>query len=239
VSVDIRFFITGQGRSGTMWLARLLDLDPDIKVFHEAGGRLDSNRFAGFHRGVNARKYLLGPRLARTEQVMERWPGLPFAEVNSYLRYCVPELREVYEVPVLGIVRDGRYTVRSMLARGIYQTSGRPPIRPLGGDILADWPGMKPFARTCWYWADAYRRLLEQIVMIFTLERLNSDYEYFSGLCEMAGVSIPLEIWRKRAGQPTHEGIPRGTPLGFDSKELAIFEALAGDVQRRFYPPGA
>jgi hypothetical protein len=237
VSVDIRFIITGQGRSGTMWLARLLDLDPEIKVFHEAGGQVDAMEFAGWHAGSDARRYLLGPRLKRVEQVMERWPGLPFAEVNSYLRYCVPAIREVYDVPVFGIVRDGRYTVRSMLARGIYATPARSPVRPVDPDMLAVWRGMGQFARTCWYWADAYRRLSQDLVMVFTLEGLNTDYQYFSQLCELAGVSIPPTTWRQRAGHPTHVGIPAGTPLGFDDEELAIFEALAGDVQERFgYP---
>ena len=61
-NLDVAFLVTGQGRSGTMWLAKVLDGDPAVKVFHEACGALDAQLYGAFHRGLNAVPYLDGVR---------------------------------------------------------------------------------------------------------------------------------------------------------------------------------
>lgn len=66
------FAITGLGRSGTQWLAMMLDRHSDHEVRHEAGG------WAGRGYKQAAKRF----REARR----------PYGEVNSYLRWCFAQL---------------------------------------------------------------------------------------------------------------------------------------------------
>jgi hypothetical protein len=149
-----------------------------------------------------------------------------YAEVNSYLRYCIPALRvEFPGVPIAAVVRDGRYVVRSMLARGCYQREGYPPIQPpLPLDL---------FDACAWYWAETYRRLVEDGVLIFRLEDLNAEYREFQALCKMLGAEVTSEQWTRFAGKPQNVDVGQ-EPLEWDTEQRETFEMLAGDVQSFF-----
>ena len=129
-----RFIITGHGRSGTQWLARLLDkCDPSVYVHHEPLPKFDAARYARVYAGTLDAAEFLRQRQPQMEQIWQRHPDDGYAEVNGCLRYCVPALREAFpDTPILALVRDGRYVVRSLLARGCYRRPGYPSIEPPG-----------------------------------------------------------------------------------------------------------
>jgi len=227
--MDIRFFIVSQGRSGSQWLARVLNRDPGILVHHEPLAQFDAARYAKVYYGkLDALDYVQSRRL-RMEAIWQRHPDKGQAEVNSYLRYVVPELRYEFDVPVLGLVRDGRYVVRSLMARGCYQKENYPPI--------ASAQEMTPFEACCWYWASAYRLLERQQVPLYYLEKLNSDYDYFRELCQAAGATVRERDWLRFAGVRLNtSGTEEGPPV-WDYKQWETFERLAGDVQKALgYP---
>lgn len=218
---NIAFFVTGHGRSGTQWLARLLNADPALDVRHEPLRKMDTVSYGNL-RGDNAVAYLKARR-AR----MIPAEGLGWGEVNSYLRYWAPQLHEAFPgVPVVGLVRDGRYVVRSMMARGVF-SRGRPvPGAPVGG--------ASKFERACRYWASTYRLLTSQDVPMFKLERLNEDRDYFAELCREIGAHVSQAIWRRFAGRRIHvlvkdTGPPRWTP-----EQVETFLSYAGDMQEYF-----
>lgn len=228
--MDLRFFVTGHGRSGTLWLARLLNrCAPTVNVHHEPLAQFDAARYtAAYERGAPATERWLRLRITRMERVWERHPDQGYAEVNSYLRYCVPRLREVFGVPVVALVRDGRYVVRSMLARGCYKRDGYPPIQPP--------QSMSPFAACCWYWADTYRRLITEGVKFWRLEDLNTRVEAFGALCDEVGVEADRTVWKQCVGRRVNVDVG-DVPLDWDAQHVAAFEMLAGDVQKFFdYP---
>lgn len=217
---NIAFFVTGHGRSGTQWLAKLLNADPALDVRHEPVRKMDAANY-GKLRGDEAVAYL-----------KERWArmipaeGLGWGEVNSYLRYWALQLREAFPgVPVVGLVRDGRYVVRSMLARGVF-SRGRPvPGAPVEGS---------KFERACAYWASTYRLLISQDVPMFKLEQLNEDPGYFTELCHEVGAHVPVAVWRRFAGRRIHVMIKDIKPPQWTLEQIETFYGLAGDMQEYF-----
>lgn len=223
-----RFIITGHGRSGTLWLARLLNrCDPDVNVHHEPLGQFDAARYADVYAGTRDVAKFLRQRRLRMERIWQRHPDQGYAEVNSYLRYCVPALREAFpDTPVLGLVRDGRFVVRSMLARGCYRRPGYPPIDPPGK--------MSPFAACCWYWADTYRRLIGQGVICYPLEVLNTSFAALIALADQAGARVSRDVWLRHAGRRANVGVSEEEPPVFTFEEVETFARVAGDMQEWF-----
>jgi len=227
--MDLRFFITGHGRSGTLWLAQTLDRDPAVTVHHEPLPRFDASRYGKVYAGeMDALDYVQS-RIPRMQSIWQRFPDRGYAEVNSYLRYVVPELRHEFSVPIVGIVRDGRFVVRSMMALGCYQKEGYPEIPSP--------EGMDAFEACCWYWATTYRLLERQGVPLFYLEKLNSDYDYFCELCRAVGITVRHENWLRHANRRANVGVVDEKPPVWGAAQWSQFGAWAGDVQRALgYP---
>jgi hypothetical protein len=88
------FLVTGYGRSGTKWLAKMLDQIPLWDVKHEPGGAMNMN--------------------TSVEAVNFRFSRDLYGEVNSYLRGHARKLR----VRRMGlIIRDPKDIWTSMMAR--------------------------------------------------------------------------------------------------------------------------
>ena len=224
--MNVRFLVTGHGRSGTLWLAKLLNQDKSIACHHEPLAQFDSRHYANVYDDTMDGAKFARQRRKKMKRLTERHVGRDYAEVNSYLRYCVPALRAEFPgVPIAAIVRDGRYVVRSMLARGCYERENYPPIQP---PIPLD-----PFDACAWYWAETYRRLVEDGVLVFRLEDLNVEYKQFHALCKHLGAEVSSEQWARFAGKPTNVGVGV-EPLTWDDDRRETFELLAGDVQGFF-----
>ena len=220
--MEVAFFVTGHGRSGTLWLAKLLNCDSTIAVHHEPI-QSDKNEYARIHSGQDATEYLLR-RKEQMRKIWERTPWKKYAEVNSYLRYCVPELESVFQCPVVTIIRDGKYVVRSMMARGCYQKPGYP---------LIEMPGNTPFEKCCAYWADTYERL-QGSSWIFYLEFLNQSYAYVQVLERLLDISIPKAIWQRFANKPENVGVG-DKAWDWTTEQEETFKRIAGDVYGRYY----
>jgi hypothetical protein len=227
---DVAFFVTGMGRSGSKWLRQLLLKTPsDVKVMHEPLGRKDEAWYGRVYRNPALGPEWIWHRVRWMDT--ERTGGKRWGEVNSYLRYAVHDLREAFPgVPVVGLVRDGRFTVRSLMRLGIY-AKRQPPIPP------PTW-AETPFQRCCWYWADAYRILVAWGVPIFRLEDLNADYAEVEVLCAKLGIEPPTwQHWAKLRHKPANATKPHGARLEWSTGECEAFRRAAGDMQRRFgYP---
>ena len=224
----IRFAVTGVERSGTTWLAQVLDSDPSVEVHHEPAplrawdaqvfgmaqaGTLDAAAFA-------KARYNYWRNTA--PQNGDR------AEVNSVIRYTAAAVRDTWDIPVAAVVRDGRLTVRSLYQRGTFQRQGMPGFEP-PGELAGD-----AFAACCWYWAEGYKRLSRQAVPVFCLEDLNRDWSEVECLCEFLNVAIRFEQWQRFAMRPVNASLPDGGLPEWDEQQAAAFERWAGDVQARF-----
>lgn len=222
--MKVRFFVTGMGRSGTKWLANLLHWsDPTVAVHHEPIGSDRAAHVGIFYGNTDAKEYFV-KRLKLMEKLED--PDLDYAEVNSYLRYCVPELIEFFKVPVIGIVRDGRYVVRSLMANKVFQIENYPRIQPS--------QKMTPFESCCWYWADTYRRINMTGIPVYRLEDQIDSYLNFRGFCTRISASPNKTLWWSLKGHKINKTDGLESVLGWEDRQRKDFERMAGDVQKAY-----
>jgi|OM-RGC.v1.010073373 hypothetical protein len=228
----VAFFVTGMGRSGTKWLARLLAGTPsDVRVMHEPlGYALDVKWMGRVYRNP-----ALGSEWAwfrRRKMGTAQTGGRLWGEVSSWTRYAAHDLRvEFPGVPIAALVRDGRFVVRSMLARGTYSKNIPPVPTPAWAET--------PFLKCAWYWADTYRLLVSWQVPVYRLEDLNDSYASVEVLCEKLGVEPPpWKRWAEMRHKPANETKALlGKRLDWSPEEVEAFRRAAGDMQRKFgYP---
>jgi len=224
---DVAFFVTGQGRSGTQWVAKILDKTrSDVTVLHEACGRQDAKWYGRVYCNPS-----LGPEWMWYRQRWmnpERLRGKRWGEVNSYLRYAAHDLRTYFQAPVAAVIRNGKDVVRSMQRRSIYAKRSPPVPTPSYAET--------PFLKCCWYWADAYRLLIAWKVPIFRLEDLTEDYGALHALCHVLEVETPPEgAWQRLKDQRVNAS--KGGRITEWTPEMhEAFRRIAGDVQKTFYP---
>lgn len=230
--MNVAFFVTGMGRSGTKWLASLLDKAPNVRVYHEPFFKHDRKVYRRFYVGKSDPQVYLSERAFLMGKVWLGHQELAWGEVNSYLRYCVPAVRDFFEALVVGLVRDGRYTVRSIINRGVFHLNH--PLKPLDPELQARWNKAGQFGKVCWYWADAYERLIADGVRIFKLEQLNQDYRYFLSLCNILGIYITHPVWASHACRPVNVGIWDDARLKWDGEQQSAFRTWAGEIQDYF-----
>lgn len=231
--MDVAFIFTGMGRSGTKWLRHLLDGSPDVKVFHEPCREYDEANYWKVAAGQMSEEEFVERRIAYMAGVGEQIPaGMRYAEVNSYLRYVAAPLRHKFRCSVQGIVRDGRWTVRSLDVMGLFRRPGRPPIPSPGAYET-------PFEKCVWYWASTYEELDIVGVPIWTLEGLNDEYRCVASLCEGSlGIEPPSRgHWSKLRHRRVNQ-LPGGwtsDPPEFTEEQEAAFWRIGGHVQARYY----
>lgn len=223
--MDVRFLVTGHGRSGTYWLARLLDEDKEAVVHHEPIG-LDKQMYNRLRTGEVPPKSYLEVRRVLMERVWSGARHQAYAEVNSYLRYCAFEYHVEFNVPVVAIIRDGKKVIRSMMERGMYYHLGRPPIPA---------PGKNRFEQCCNYWQETYERLIAQGIPIFVLETMNEDFVYFEEFCKILNVSISKKTWLQYAGQRMNTSLSEGQYVLMEEEKEA-YQKICGQMYEQFLP---
>lgn len=233
------FFVACTARSGSQWLASLLDRVLRVRVLH-ANNLVptplpgDVQYMIDSYYGRDVQPYLTASRNNLACKLSE--PGLTgWGEVSQFHRYSVPHLRALFDVPVVGLIRSGPLTVRSLLRKGWYSRPGyTSAIEPRGSDLLADWAGHTPFEKTCWFWADTYRRLLRQDVPIFRLEDLDRDFDFLTDLLDIPGLTVEYTDWQDFAGHPM-DPMFSPWPMAWTRGQIDTFEHIAGDIQETFY----
>lgn len=250
------FFILALGRSGTNFLARLLDHDTRGTVRHETyalDSRLMVLRRAGGYAKVL--DHLL------EERFKDRIPaeGEFYGEVNSYLRYEADWLRARFDPVLLHLVRDGRDFVRSAYIRGVYtpfEIDG--PIVPRDDDPYAGrWAEMDRFQRLCWYWMHTNEQLACGVERFVRLEDLLGDYQVLRReVLDPTGLRIDEDVWRREVDRPKNtsriyrlrlaaarlrrgrQGLPNFEPIPhwsrWDDEMTRRFEEICGPTMRRF-----
>jgi hypothetical protein len=188
------FFVVSTGRSGTQTMADLLNQSPDAGCFHEPEPRLIAE----------STRYLYGdlPHPDAVELLRRTRPTIPidreYGEAHHQISYMIPALHDAFpEAKFIWLIRDGRTTVASMVARRWYTGRHFSPypipmiwetwrIRAdrLGEMSTSAWLGLSPFEKCCWQWA--YKNRLIEC-------RLNE--------CGGAWMFVHLEELDARAGE--------------------------------------
>lgn len=234
------FFILGSGRSGTTFLANLLNKAAEAYVVHEPI-RADFVAYRhAFHDATVAERYI--KRFRKKEMYLRAYdrPITVYGEVNSVLRRHASALQQAFpDATLLHLVRDGRDVVRSMMARNTLlpddpSTIG---IRPVASDPWAEeWEKMDRFARLCWYWQVDNTYLRQTIGRTKQFEQILKSYDYFkSEILVPCGLKIPHSSWQQAVKKPSNATEQHQLPLweAWSDAQQEIFLRICGDEMRK------
>jgi hypothetical protein len=166
-------FISGHGKSGTKWIAMVLNAADGCTAYHELGE--EKNNWEIFNKHKNGERsncwsehtVFVNNRMKKTDV---------FVESNSYLRFSYKEIRRSFPKGALvaHTVRDGRNVVRSCCPSDSLET----------------------FEEECVEWKDSIEHLLNTPIPWFRFEGIINSFDYFNvTLAFPIDISIPREIW--------------------------------------------
>lgn len=236
------FFVLALGRSGTAFLAHLLNQVAGAHVVHEPIGEDFIAHQHAFHDPDAARRYV---RRFRKKDVFLRTrsaqpPMTTYGEVNSALRRHARALADAFPGAALfHLVRDGRDVVRSMSARRTMtpEDKNTSMIRPRPDDPWADqWAQMDRFARLCWYWQVENAYLRQNIERTVQFEAVLASYDYFcEHLLEPAGLQLPPSVWEEAVNRPRNVTKEHALPPWeqWTPAQKETFRAICGEEMRK------
>lgn len=183
------------GRSGTTFIANLLNNVEDISVEHEFIGNREFWLLSWYLGGNDYAQ----PFLERSKATIENQFNKKklFIDVNGYLQNCVAELRIVFKPKVIfHLVRDGRDVVRSIYTR---RSEKDIHLIPKSRNEIYQWVDMDKFAQICWNWRTTTEYLLESDTKMIKFEEIIGDYGYFkNNLLDTLDVNISESLWKNR-----------------------------------------
>lgn len=201
------FLVTSTGRTGTVWLADLLDKAEGACVMHEPMIKEQYDHAQALMRPETTIPYLRDFRL-RDMALRARGSGASrYGEVNSALRRHIVALQKlVPEFRIVHLVRDGRDVVTSVLNRArltekdmVYKSMAKPPynIPP------AEWSAMDRFEQICWLWANENMFMRENVEYSARFEDIMSSFSCFeSQILKPLELSVGESIWMESVERP-------------------------------------
>ena len=235
------FFILSIGRSGSMFLADLLNKDEKNLVLHEPT-RLDFLAYSqAFQEAQMTYDYISEFRKKLIYSHNHLSELSQYGEVNSLLRRHAQSIRQnIPNVKVFHLVRDGRDVVRSMMARRTF--TKKDPFSMIihpnkKDDYYGDWSEMDRFERLCWYWWIENKYLADTIGNPLIFEKLIKDYDYIQdNLLIPLGIDINRESWEDKINQPknstTQHAIPHWSK--WKPERVEQFEKICGSLMEGF-----
>jgi hypothetical protein len=202
------FLILSTGRTGTTWLADLLNQAPGACVMHEPvpGERYDHAR--AFTHPETARTYLLKFRLSEMALRCQLQNPLVYGEVNGNLRRHAAAFKElVPDISIIHLVRDGRKVVRSIFGRRSFTDRDDRNLIPPSMDLDPEiWTGMSRFEKICWMWAYENAYLRRYAAYTIRFEDIISDYTTFEAqIATPLGLELSKTTWQESVQHTKNE----------------------------------
>ena len=234
------FFFVGMGRSGTAFIAYLLNKNSEITAYHEAIG--DKQALTDAYNDINkAANYICGYRKLLIATRLYLSPTSKYCEANSYLRYHTDALTTYLpNTTIIHVVRDGRLVVRSMMNRGVFKSESKGHsnvISPkIGEKYYKKWKNMDRFQKTCWYWSYTNEFLLKKNLSIVRFEDLINSYNMFlRKMPHKLTTGISYNKWKKETSKPKNISKNYEFPNYYDWTEQhkRQFEEICGPTMKR------
>jgi len=201
------FLIVSTGRTGTRWLAHLLNQADGAYVVHEPVPHEQHLHARAICHPETAITYLRTFRLREMAvRVREHNPDI-YGEVNSALRFYLPALKQLLpSLRIIHLVRDGRDVVRSIYNRRL--KSKKNPlydkIVPPALDAYASrWHTLSAFEKVCWGWQAENQFMRENTAWCAKFEDITRSYELLSSqVLAPLGLSLKKELWERSVQTP-------------------------------------
>ena len=203
------FFIVDSGRSGTKFLANLLDNDPNSTAMHEPTD-LDKIAYLYSFKEGETRKYVSGYRKRNIYKTIKKYNPKIYGEVNSYLRRHVKYLKEVFPgAKYFHLVRDGRDVIRSFMSRNTLTDNDLSTYyfrnKSYNNKLPENWDSIDRFQKLCWYWRIEVEFVNEEIKDVINFENILKDYDYFNKKVLLpTGIDIQKKLWNKTISNPVN-----------------------------------
>lgn len=233
-------FVLSTGRSGSVTLSRVLNQFPGIEAFHEKPPALVSEARAYLKKDLLRDELVRLLRATRKASSDHLW----YAESNQKLSFMIDALREAFpEARYVWLIRNGLDVVSSWAHRKNYwphENKGIWSANRIRGDEAgamssAEWQGLSPFAKCCWYWAWTNKKIETDLKATgakwkpLRLEDLRSE---INDLASFVGVNLD------RAVQIPTSNMSKGRVAGWhywDGAQRAQFRHFCSDLMDRFY----
>ncbi len=239
------YLVLSAARSGSKWLAGFVDRATSCRAVHELtlNHRLEGERLVEDKRttddfaGLIEHPVVASELIAQAAEHFGRLPG-DVLEVNVYLEPFIERWKDLVPGGVLvHLHRDGRDVVRSILARGWYET---PSDRRHAVIPVDEWDSSSQLERACWYWRYTQERIATFTQARIAFERMVTDRRYLEETLEALGIVVhPLlaaEEFPKRIDPSDYRGFPAFDAWSPDDR--ASFELICGEVQSALGYPG-
>ncbi|MDP8218131.1 MAG: sulfotransferase [Candidatus Theseobacter exili] len=235
------FFIFGVIRSGTAFLAHVLNKSENALVAHETVIDDYWYQVEAYQSEEKAFKYLSTTRRKKLYLMIKDNPNKIYGEINPFLRRFAKSVPKVFpEAKVLHLVRDGRDVVRSIMCRATFGKKD-----PLINKIVPDknsfyyekWTTMTRFEKVCWFWQNDTKYLDENTKYTVKLEKLRADYTYFKEkILDYLDLYVSKEDWEDIVNKPKNKSpvlsFPHWSEWNVEQKEA--FNRICG-VQMEKY----
>ena len=201
------FLITSTGRTGTRWLATLLNLAPGACVAHEPVPNEHRTHAGLLTDPESPHRYLYTFRLRDMAQRCREADARIYGEVNSVLRFHLAALRQLLPtIRIIHLVRDGRDVVRSIINRQQTRAWDNPLHRltPPPVDAYARrWHALTPLERTCWGWQFENALIASQADATVRIEDINASHTCLqTQILDPLGLTLQPADWVAHARQP-------------------------------------
>ncbi len=234
------FFILSIGRSGTKFLANLLDKAKNTYIVHEPV-RSDHRAYQeAFHSEKKALSYIENFRRKEIYLRAKKREFFTYGEVNSILRRHYTALNQVFpKATFIHLIRDGRDSVRSMMSRKTMTPLdlNTKKIFPLDGDPWKlKWSKMSRFERICWYWQNENKYLNKYFEKPIKFEEIISNYHYFNkNILEPLNIEISEDTWLKEVNEPKNVTINYKIPhwKEWNNEMINSFNKICGSIMTK------
>jgi hypothetical protein len=245
-------FVLSTGRTGTMTLARLLNLSPSVEAVHEPTPKLVKASFDAYMEGgpaVSDAKWKDVVRAAREELVYEaNKRGKVYVETNNRMTYLASAAKRAFPASkFIHIYRHPYDVIVSEFRRGVYESHNwdYARIRPRrDNDRYERWDRMSPLEKIAWYWSAVNSESLDFLESLPSQDTLGvrsedlfaRDEDCLETLFEFAESDLPPrlmieEILRQRLNRQSL-GEPMA-PTDWTEKQMRAVKSLIGVTAER------
>ncbi len=243
-----QIFIISTGRTGTKFLAKLLNNYSSVFSVHEPRPhflRLGYNYAIGNSSFEEARKKIKKFRIIQLKKISVNNQTF-YIEANNRLFSLIPVLKSIYpNSKFIHIIRDGRDIVRSGMNRNWYKSTDH-TFRLQAVDFIDDiynskWNSMNRFEKICWLWQKKdgiiYRDLKKSESFIQVKFKDIFENEKYVGLRKITNFlnldfkNIDLSYFNKKINATSKYKFPHWTD--WNKEQINRFWEIAGNHMKK------